>query len=63
MLAFIAYIFMIVFFIALGLLALGIVILVAWMFAIHWVFGVPISIKKNDKVIGYLRWFKYTKAE
>jgi hypothetical protein len=39
----------------------GIFVLFALLFIIPWVLGVRFKITKNNKVIGYLRWTKFTR--
>lgn len=29
---------------------------------VYWLFGGRVVLKNNDKPIGYLRWFKYTRT-
>lgn len=42
--------------------ALMVAVLVLIALAIAWVFGTEISIKRHDRVVGYLRWFKYRRV-
>jgi hypothetical protein len=39
----------------------GIFVLFALLFIIPWVLGVRFKITQNNKVIGYLRWAKFTR--
>lgn len=40
---------------------LCVIIAVVCIMIIGWIVGFPITVKQNDKKVGTIRWFKYTK--
>jgi hypothetical protein len=31
-----------------------------WLFVLAWAFGTPFTVRRSKRVVGHIRWFKFT---